>query len=147
MDKSEVMAYLGVSKKTVERYVKEGRLKVVYVANKGIYDRGEVEALKQERETPVHRTVVDDTGSQLATTPFVSDEVLALLSAIAISNQRQSLQHKLLLTLKEAAQVSGVSAWQLRQAIAQGKLQAARVGRAWKVRLLDLEKYVNSLFS
>lgn len=45
------------------------------------------------------------------------------------------------MTLKEAAESLGISAANLRQAIARGSLKAKKVGRDWHVTPAEVEKY------
>jgi excisionase family DNA binding protein len=55
------------------------------------------------------------------------------------------LSHKLMLSLPEAARVSGLSANHLRVAIHEGKLKAKIVGRGWKVKPDELRAYVGKV--
>jgi hypothetical protein len=55
-------------------------------------------------------------------------------------------ENKLLLSLDEAAALTGLSAARLRLAIGEEKLVARKVGRAWKMRRGDVERFVDSIF-
>ena len=48
------------------------------------------------------------------------------------------------MTLIEAAAILGVTAATLRQQIANGKLQARKVGRDWQVTPREIERYRTS---
>jgi excisionase family DNA binding protein len=52
---------------------------------------------------------------------------------------------KLMLSLVEAAQLSGLSRGHLREAIEAKKLKARIIGRGWKVKRADLEAYIAKL--
>ncbi|BAZ71369.1 hypothetical protein NIES4106_61660 (plasmid) [Fischerella sp. NIES-4106] len=53
---------------------------------------------------------------------------------------------KLLLTMTEAQALTGLSRECLRDAINEGKLKAKMIGRSWRIKRSDLEKYVAGLF-
>lgn len=55
------------------------------------------------------------------------------------------LSHKLTLTLKEAAILSGLSRQHLTQAIEAGRLQARLLDQAWRIKRADLDNYVRHL--
>jgi Helix-turn-helix domain len=61
LTKQEVCEILGKSRRTIEGMVARGRLKIGYVQGRngktGIFDRAEVERLKQEIDTPMFRAV------------------------------------------------------------------------------------------
>jgi len=50
-----------------------------------------------------------------------------------------------LLAVEEAAKVLGVSVGYVRFLCRDGRVPAVKIGRAWKVRPLDLEQYVSNL--
>lgn len=66
--------------------------------------------------------------------------------------ERQSQQivvppdHKLLLTLTDAQALTGLSRAVLREAISTQKLKAEIIGRSWRIKRTDLEKYVEKIF-
>jgi excisionase family DNA binding protein len=78
--------------------------------------------------------------------------LLLLSQAIAAATSdkvRQSptvgVEHKLLLTLAEAQALTGLSRGVLRAAIDSGDLKAKQIGRAFRVKRADLEKYVGTI--
>lgn len=133
---------------------------MIYIANKATYKLEELTALKQELETPVHRSIVATNESEIefskdravganeseielsesfgAIVPHIAEFVEAFIS--------QNLWRKLIWNLNEAATASGYSRFHLRSAIAQGHLLAKKVGRGWKIRPQDLQCYTNWLF-
>lgn len=93
MDKNQVMETLGVTERTVRRYVKSGKLKVVYINGKGFYNEAEVMRLKEELETPVHHAIVDNAT---ITNLDVENEVLFKLVTMllqSIEQKRDRLTH------------------------------------------------------
>lgn len=55
------------------------------------------------------------------------------------------VEHKLLLTLPEAQALTGLSRGALKTAIDAGQLQAATIGRAWRIKRRALEQFVEEL--
>ncbi|BAZ39435.1 hypothetical protein NIES4101_53880 [Calothrix sp. NIES-4101] len=150
MNKTEVAEYLGCSTKSVERYAKAGKLSVKYVQGKGVFNREEVEALKQELEMPVHRSLVVSPSPETRLSLSVADEEMELFATCAIAfleNQKnQALYRKMVITLVEAVEMSGLTRKTLTDAARNGELKAIREGRRWKFRPLDLVDFVDSLF-
>lgn len=142
MNRNEVAEFLGVSPKTVQRYVNEGKLKVVYVNGKGEYDNDEVLAFKQEKEMPVHRAIVAKGENLLS--PQNQEELTECLQAIALYYRCRYLQQKMFLTISEAAIVSGLSKTGLRRAIKNNNLRAVKLGGTWKIPPQELRNYVDS---
>jgi hypothetical protein len=57
MDKKEVCEFLGKSVRTVAGYMAKGELVVKYVAGRAVFERADVERLKAQFETPIHRGI------------------------------------------------------------------------------------------
>ena len=55
------------------------------------------------------------------------------------------IAHKLMLSLSEAAALSGLSRNHLREAIRDGELKSRKMGRGWRIKRADLESYVEGL--
>ena len=104
MNKREAADYLGVSERTIERYVSAGKLH----PKNGNFSADELERLRMASEQ---------------------------------SPQLVSPAQKMLLSLQEAAAVSGLSLSHINQALEEGKLKLV----AGKIRKRDLERYINSL--
>jgi excisionase family DNA binding protein len=149
MDINQVAEYLSVSHKTVRRYVKAGKLKVVYFEGKGTYDQSQVEALKLDKQTPVHRAlpVVEEAIELSQFVPLETEnQIIQFPQEFKEYYNLQFLAAKLTLSLEEAATMSGFSKAGLRCAVKSGILKAVKQGGRWKVRSRDLEKYVECLF-
>ncbi len=167
VNKKEAAQYLGVSTRAVERYVQQGKLHIQYVQGKhgreALYDDDEVKAFFLELQAPVHRTVPESTtnSEQAWATAAIQQHLVgemvveALVAAIEIVIERQEykrrptapVEEKLLLTLKEAQALTGLSQQHLREAIRSGKLHAPKVGRARRIARRDLEHYIVTHFS
>jgi len=63
-------------------------------------------------------------------------------SAFGVGMSRGSMEHRLALGLKEAAEAIGLSHWQLRKYIREGKLRAVRLGRRVLVEPAELERLI-----
>ncbi|MHC5821848.1 MAG: helix-turn-helix domain-containing protein, partial [Nostoc sp.] len=101
MDINQAAEYLSVSHKTIRRYVKAGKLKVVYFDGKGMYDQAEVEALKIDKKTPVHRAIPVplDSEEETALSQFVPpkewNQIIQFLQAFERYHNLQYLAAKL----------------------------------------------------
>lgn len=163
MNKAEVAEYLGISTRAVERYAAEGRLSVTYVRGKtgkqAVYNQAEVEALKAELLSPVKRAIVAPTSPDTKSSESVEalasieyDRIQQLIGAVAAyglphqeNKQLVPIEHKPLLTLSEAQALTGLSRQYLRLAISQQELEARIIGKSWRIKRVDLDRYINDL--
>jgi len=152
MDKKSAAQLLGVTTRTIEKYTRDGKLSVTYTQLKhgkqANYNESELLALKEELESVVHRSIVTTNTPESAISEVFgdSDNQLQLLRLFAALVVTQSLSKKMVLSLDEAAEVSGLTRSHLRQVAKQGLLNAQKIGRGWKVRTADLQAYVDKLF-
>lgn len=162
MNKHEAAEYLGIPLRTLERYMQQG--KVGFWREKGKtrtvarFDQAELERFKIELEAKLYKPSVVNPDNGAEVLAILSDQLLKsdeiarfreVLEAIAEYQSRHALvptQHKLLLTLKEVQALTGLSRVMLRNAINAGALKAERIGRAWRVKRADVERYVEKLF-
>lgn len=79
--------------------------------------------------------------------PLAEDMMARLL--VATKKQRSlspsEIAHKLMLTLQEAAALSGLPRQHLLEAIEKGELKAQRLEHAWRIRRVDLDDYIRRL--
>lgn len=167
MTKQEAMEFLGISKKTLERYVTKGMIKVSYIKGKtnnvGIYDEQQLIQLKEQLAQPIQAPAIarpQKASIALSSTASIaSTAVQALVPAAAtvfdvapetrkevlftVSTVRASVQ--LALTLEDAAMLTRLSRQYLSSDIKAGKLKAAKRGRGWHIKRSDLEAYVATL--
>jgi hypothetical protein len=147
MNKKEVAELLGVSTRIVEKYASEGRLgEVTYIRGKtgkqAEYNPEAVKNLKTILEPP-------DTALTAARSPdarlFVAQLVEAMTNREEARNASVRVSEKLLLNLSDCRLLTGLSDANLRDAIKSEKLKAKIIGRGWKVKKRDLDKFINNL--
>ena len=156
MLKQEAAEFLGCSTKTVEKYVKLGRLSQRYEKVPGargkkraIFDEQEVLRLKNEESKSTYLSipqVASDLIQNNTQSQFLSDERLECIqqafSAWGYSQYLSSLQQKLLLRIKEAAELTGFSQSGIKKAIKDNRLKAIKEGGAWKINKVDLLNFI-----
>jgi excisionase family DNA binding protein len=165
LNKKAAAQFLNVSERAIERYTKAGRLTARYEKGKtrsvAVYDEAELRTLKREIDNPsvirprIEPPLSDNqtqalttTNSEQALSPFVANsnahKMLAAFEAIAAPVR---LSEKILLSIPEAATLSGIPADKLRAAVKSGALKAlSSIGRGLgKVRRSDLDAYVSKL--
>ena len=168
LTKKEAAEYLGVSTRTLERYVKNGRLGVRYEDSQNgeiaLFDSGELDQFADDKQTPRIRPA--STGSGLATT--TSDMVSSrgvggllapfqelterLIFALSDHEDRKEkitpdkLRGKLLLTLTEAQIMTGLSREMLIQAVKDERLPSQIIGKAYRIKTKDLEQFIDNLW-
>ncbi len=114
---------------------------------------------KDARQAPNRQAVTQPTSRALAkpdgaTGPLSADvlgiDVLGALAQWARDNARQAapvvpIEAKLLLSLLEAQAMTGLGRSTLLAAIEEGALKARKIGRGWKIKRSELEKFVGKL--
>lgn len=155
LTKPEAMERLGCSARTIARYVEQGKLQVSYRTTErgkeALYDRDQVQALKEsiDRERSTIVTPEGDTRTSTALQTRNQQAGIAVLEALLGQIGRRvpipELRQKMTLTLEEAAAVSGLSEYFLRQAIRDKKLPAIRPGKGYLIRPEALQEFVNKL--
>ena len=103
------------------------------------------EGTKDAQTSHVNRTAALATKD--AQTSHANLAVLAEVwrEALGVSGDGVRTSEKLLLTLPEAARLAGLSVNYLRGAIGRGELAARKIGRGWKVKRSELEKFIEGL--
>src|SRR5262245_9384936 len=115
MTKEEAAKFLEVSLRAVQRYVTTGKLTVSYVRGK----RGKI-ADYDDQEVKTLKRELDGAKSL----PMVG------------------VEHKLLLTIEEAAAISGLTASEIEDGVEQGSLKTVK----GKIKREELNRFVSSLF-
>jgi excisionase family DNA binding protein len=151
MNKKEVAAELNISTRLVERYAGEGRLGVVsYVKGRtgrvADFDADAVQSLKATLREPTTKIATNERHTGLVA-PQDRERFLALVEALTSAGKAQTLtlETRLFLTLKEAAQVAGLPRAMIKRAIDAGKLKAVKTGSGWRVKSEDLSEYARGL--
>ena len=123
----------------------------------GLFSEGELQQLMEKIEglTPV-ADPADSCGEQAlvpaAPAPSVLERLATALEALRPGAQALAPKvsiadaaHKLMLSLSEAAALTGLSRNHLRQVIKGGDLKSRKIGRGWRIKRADLEAYVKKL--
>lgn len=164
MTKEAAAEFLGISVRTLQRLTAAAKVAVKYTrtdhGDQAEYDRGELERfkLRQPMTSYVRPAVTGDTpvtpggAETTALAPVQPNYVEHLAAALdALKNALRpaappvALSEKLMLTLAEAAALSGLSRRILLAAIKAKKLKAQILGRGWKIKRADLEAWVQKL--
>ena len=168
MTKEEAAVYLGVSSRTLERYTKQGKIEVTYDNSKNrpisIYDKDDLDRLRDEMGISTIKPVVDSfdlslqPASQLENVGVFSmffnpfrDLMERVISALEVRNDSSNkisvpIGDKLLLTLPEVQALTGLSRDLIKKAIDDGDLPSKIMGKAFRIKRSDLEKYINNLW-
>jgi excisionase family DNA binding protein len=92
---------------------------------------------------------VQDLAPVTAASPATLERLASALEALrASAAPRVSVAdaaHKLMLSLPEAASLSGLSQRHLREAIKEGSIKSLRTGKGWRIKRANLEAYVEKL--
>jgi excisionase family DNA binding protein len=162
MNKKEAAEYLGVSTRLVEKYASEGRMgEVTYVRGRtgkqAEYDREAVEKLKADLDTPNTAIAARTPDARLFAAHLVEilerreqaniEALRGLLNDDSDKPRSASVRvsEKTLLTINDCRLLTGLSRHLLRQAIDDGKLKGRIIGRAYRVKRDDLDKYIKNL--
>jgi hypothetical protein len=148
--------FLGVSVKSIERQVKSKKIAVTYIEGKRDFTLVELTRFKEQKQEPVYRPALA-TSSDMALSQVVAPEYLgeALKYLEMLAHSAQSVDRnyqlaaihsKKLIDLSEAEAISGLSKNFLRFHLKSGELQGQKLGRGWKIRPSDLEKFIDGFF-
>ncbi len=167
----EAAAHVGISTRTLERYVKAARIAVIWTKGKTrevmTFNESDLDALKHELEHPnkpaqgvLLAPEQSNPSSALAQVPTNTDHAMTVFverfsesligKMLADTLKERSgvpLEQKLTLSLPEAAKVSGISVEKLRAAVKAKKLKAVKgIGGGYgKVKRADLDDYIKKL--
>jgi len=168
MNKAEAAEFLEIGVRSLERYMSQGR--IAYTRQRGktgevvVFNKLELEHFKEELYQATHEGAIEQSrqdsplnSSQLVTSSQImaevgesllniSDGIDALLVVVKELAVKIPVETKPLLTLAEAQQLSGLSRRYLLQAIKEKQLKGQIVGKAWRIKRRDLERFVASLF-
>lgn len=137
--KQEAAEQTGHSLRTLERLIQSKKIRQAYRKVPGrrpltVLHPEDVKELKKDT-LPAQPFSPQITTSTLPAR-ILNGPTLELLTAL---NSRVAIKDKFFLSLKEAAELSGLSKAYLQKQITEKKLEALR-DRGWKIRRSDLEK-------
>jgi excisionase family DNA binding protein len=162
MNKKQASEILGVSIRLVEKYAAEGRLgKISYIRGKtgkqAEYNQDAVEKLKAALESPDTALTTNSPDARLFVAQLVEamasreqahvEAIRGLLSGISEEPRSASVRvsEKILLNLTDCRLLTGLSGANLRDAIRSGKLAGRKIGRGFKIKRADLDKFIKNL--
>jgi hypothetical protein len=162
MNKKETSEILGVSIRLVEKYAAEGRLgEITYIRGKtgkqAEYNQDSVEKLKAVLESPDTALATNSPDARLFVAQLVEalasreqahvEAIRGLLSGSSEETRSASVRvsEKILLTIADCRALTGLSQANLRDAIHSGKLAGRKIGRGYKVKRVDLLRFIDDL--
>jgi excisionase family DNA binding protein len=157
LTKQEAADFLGVTIRSIEAYAAKGKLTTAKAKGQRgditVYDEKEVEALKREREQiqyvprPETALAAPDPAGQngIVKRRDVAEFIALIESARAATPSLSDLAVKPLLKLQEAQMLTGLSRQTLREAIDNGRLKTKLVGRAYRIKRIDLDEFIKKL--
>ena len=168
LSKKEAAEYLGVSPRTLERYVKDGKLSVCYENSSNgevaLFNSDELNQFLEDRKTPRIKPLSDDlslppttndivltrgVGGVLASLQELTGKLVLVLSERYEKSGKMTpsmLQGKLLFTLSEAQIMTGLSRQILMEAIKDGRLSSQIIGKGYRIKAKDLEEFIDNLW-
>jgi excisionase family DNA binding protein len=157
MNKEEASTALGISVRSLQRLVQSEKISVTYRRGESgkqeaIFNPVEIENYKLGRDAEVVKPSVattDDTALARsdATTgdTALARNVIETIFNLGLQKPAVPIADKPLLKLDEAAALTGLSRHLLRQAIEDGSLKGKIIGRGFRVKRGDLDRYIENL--
>jgi len=150
MNKQDVATELNCSTRQVEKYASEDRLGTIeYVRGKrgreAKYDDEAVARLKAEL-TVKSQEIIGTAPQSHALQRAPSEQGMQAFALMVADALQGSQAPKMLLTLLDASELSGLSASHLLDAIHAKQLDGRRIGRGFKVRPSDLHEYAKRVW-
>jgi excisionase family DNA binding protein len=160
MNKKEAANYLEISVRTLQRYTAQGKISARYnpikTGAEADYDEEELGRFKSELESrtyavrpaavpalPVEQTALAPVATQINT---IGERLINALEAIKPATPSLvAIEHKIILSVDEAAALTSLSRNFLLKAIKEGKLKAQIMGRGWRIKRADLDAYVKKI--
>jgi excisionase family DNA binding protein len=157
MNKEEARNELGISVRSLQRLVQSEKISVTYRRGasgkqEAIFNPEEIENYKRGRDAEIIKPSVVTTGdTALARSDVTTGDtalarnVMETIFNLGLQKPVVAIADKPLLKLDEAAALTGLSRKILRQAIEDGKLKARVIGRGFRVKREDLDKFIKKL--
>lgn len=142
--KAQAAQYLKVAPRTIQRYMAQGKIRVLYRRTK----RGR-EAVFRERDLynflAEQREGVTVRKKSSPASKREQRKQLELLQRIANSLEKIVLANKLALTREEAAELAGFPLSWIKDGIRLGKLKTTTTGRGVRIARVDLEEFISKV--
>lgn len=165
MNKQEAAEYLGIGMRSLERYMAQGRVAFsrqrIKTGEKVVFAEAELKRFKDELYEPIHQGAievgrvlpVDNSATQREVLVEIGENLRnicesmdSMLEEIKELRSEVPVHTKSLLSLAEAQRFSGLSRQFLLQAIREGRLCGGKIGKGWRVRRRDLDRFISKLF-
>jgi excisionase family DNA binding protein len=142
MNKKDAAIYLGISTRALEGHASKGELSTRYVKGRtgdvADYADGELRKLKAKLDSKRAARLADVQSGDLF-------QALLALTQKRKTQPQVNPSEKLMVTLKEAADIVSLSPAHLRDAINTKKLKGRIIGRGYKIKRADLDAYIKKL--
>jgi excisionase family DNA binding protein len=157
MNKEQAAAALGITVRTLQRHMAAHRIgfamRKTATGEEATFSQEEVARFKAQRDaltetvTPAANVseVIGHAPAQALERQASAEGMQAFALMIADALQGNHAP-KMLLTLTDAAEVSGLSASHLLDAIHDGRLDGRKIGRGFKIRPADLQEYAKQVW-
>jgi excisionase family DNA binding protein len=157
MNKEDAAKQLGISVRSLQRLVQSEKISVTYKRGQSgkqeaIFNLDEVENYKRGRDAETIKPSVTTTGdTTLARSDATTSDTGLARNVIETffnaMGQKSSvpIADKPLLKLDEAAALTGLSRDRLRKAIQDKELVGKMIGRAYRIKRGDLDRYIKNL--
>jgi excisionase family DNA binding protein len=157
MNKEDAAKQLGISVRSLQRLVQSEKISVTYKRGQSgkqeaIFNSDEVENYKRGRDAETIKPSVTTTGdTALARSDATTNDTTLARNVIeaffSATGQKSGvpIADKPLLKLDEAAALTGLSRDTLRTAIDTNELKGKLIGRAFRIKRDDLDKYIKKL--
>ena len=152
MNKEDAAEMLGISVRSLQRLVQSEKISVTYKRGdsgkqEAVFNPEELENFKKQRDIetlkPASVPINDTALARSDANKFF--EVIQSAFAPKQSAGFVEIADKPLLKLDEAAALTGLSRDILRKAISDNQLKGKLIGRAYRIKRADLDKYIEKL--
>jgi excisionase family DNA binding protein len=137
--KVEARERTGLSERTIERMIQDGKIKRAYRPFPGrkplaVLDPDDVAKLEEQTLKPIAMQTA------APTLPAVNPSQPDMTALSAFLQPRLKINEKLYLTVDEAAEYAGLPKAHIRKQIKQGVIHAVKLS-GWRIKRKDLENY------
>jgi excisionase family DNA binding protein len=153
MNKTQAAKKLKISIRSLQRLVQNKQISVTYKRGKSgkqeaIFDTDELEKYKVIRDKESKKIATVPTGDKMTLARNDANQFLQVLRQ-AITPETKAvgvpIADKPLLKLDEASALTGLARDTLRRAIGSKELSGKLIGRAFRIKRADLDKYIKNL--
>lgn len=148
--KVQAAAYLGVGLKMIEKLLAKGRLKgrlrTGTLGPEQVFSQAELDHLKAELKPETTLVPVKLASDSQALAAPLEPPLFTPEDFVGMFFEHVPIADLLTLSIRQAAQLSGLPVSLLREAIRNQKLPAKLFGRGWRIRREDLRSYIGQLW-